>query len=126
MTKINLLGVFIWVATLAVMTNISDMNSFGFINIPAALWVGLGVAGALLVSYLPQQSRGERYKAAAHGAWYAGIISFAVGLVTVLNYLDDPAAIGPNIAVALLSILYGSVISLVCHSLALRHEKAAE
>jgi hypothetical protein len=46
MTKINLLGVFIWVATLAVMTNISDMNSFGFINIPAALWVGLGVAGA--------------------------------------------------------------------------------
>lgn len=40
-----------------------------------------------------------------------GIIGFFIGCVTLLTRLDDPAAIGPPVAVALLSVLYGVCIA---------------
>ena len=39
-------------------------------------------------------------------AW--GMIGTLVGLVNMLNKMDDPSAIGPNMAVALITTLYGS------------------
>ena len=42
-------------------------------------------------------------------AW--GMIGTLIGLVNMLKMLDDPSAIGPNMAVALLTTLYGSVIA---------------
>jgi flagellar motor component MotA len=122
MSKQNIFGVIIWVAALALMSTIEGMRVFAFINIPALLWVSMGIVGALLITKDPSQSRNEKLKVAAHAAWMTGIISFAVGLVTMLSNLDDPKMIGPNLAVALLSILYAAVVSLVCNTLALRHE----
>src|SRR5690625_876950 len=42
-------------------------------------------------------------------AW--GMIGTLVGLVMMLNNLEDPAALGPSMAVALLTTLYGTVLA---------------
>lgn len=42
-------------------------------------------------------------------AW--GMIGTLVGLVLMLSNLDDPASLGPNMAVALLTTLYGTVLA---------------
>ena len=42
-------------------------------------------------------------------AW--GMIGTLLGLVNMLKKLDDPSAIGPNMAVVLLTTLYGSLIA---------------
>ena len=42
-------------------------------------------------------------------AW--GMIGTLIGLVNMLKKLDDPNSIGPNMAVALLTTLYGSLIA---------------
>ena len=126
MSKQNIFGAIIWIATLALMTTIEGMRIPAFINIPALLWVSLGVIGALLITKDPRQSRDEKLKIAAHSAWMSGIISFIVGLVAVLSNLDAPEMIGPNLAVALLSVLYAAIVSLVCNTLALSHEAKKE
>ncbi|HSV32223.1 MAG TPA: MotA/TolQ/ExbB proton channel family protein [Atribacteraceae bacterium] len=44
-----------------------------------------------------------------------GLIGTLIGLVAMLVRLDDPAAIGPGMAVALLTTLYGAVVAnLIC------------
>ena len=40
-------------------------------------------------------------------AW--GMIGTLVGLINMLQKMDDPSAIGPNMAVALVTTLYGSL-----------------
>jgi len=42
-------------------------------------------------------------------AW--GMIGTLVGLVLMLNTLDDPTTLGPSMAVALLTTLYGTVLA---------------
>src|SRR5699024_2140627 len=42
-------------------------------------------------------------------AW--GMIGTLVGLVLMLNKLEDPAILGPSMAVALLTTLYGTVLA---------------
>lgn len=42
-------------------------------------------------------------------AW--GMIGTLIGLINMLKKLDDPSSIGPNMAVALLTTLYGSLIA---------------
>jgi chemotaxis protein MotA len=42
-------------------------------------------------------------------AW--GMIGTLIGLVNMLQNLSDPSAIGPNMAVALLTTLYGSLLA---------------
>ena len=39
------------------------------------------------------------------------MIGTLIGLVNMLNKLDDPSAIGPQMAVALITTLYGSLIA---------------
>ena len=42
-------------------------------------------------------------------AW--GMIGTLIGLINMLNDLSDPSAIGPNMAVALITTFYGSVLA---------------
>jgi len=42
-------------------------------------------------------------------AW--GMIGTLIGLILMLSSLDDPASLGPNMAVALLTTLYGTVLA---------------
>ncbi len=40
-----------------------------------------------------------------------GMIGTLLGLIIMLGNMDDPAAIGPGMAVALLTTLYGAIVS---------------
>ncbi len=58
-----------------------------------------------------------------------GMVGTLVGLVQMLKELDDPSAIGPAMAIALLTTLYGAVIAFViCNPIAskLEHRTAEE
>jgi len=43
-----------------------------------------------------------------------GMIGTLVGLIIMLGNMDDPSAIGPGMAVALLTTLYGAMVSNMC------------
>ncbi len=47
--------------------------------------------------------------AAMGPAW--GMIGTLIGLINMLKLLDDPSTIGPNMAVALITTLYGSLLA---------------
>ncbi|AUW57952.1 flagellar motor protein [Sphingobium sp. SCG-1] len=62
--------------------------------------------------------RGERHRA-VHGFWYSvadaapaiGMAGTIIGLIGMFGAMDDPAKIGPSMALALLTTLYGVVIA---------------
>jgi chemotaxis protein MotA len=52
-----------------------------------------------------------------------GMVGTLVGLVQMLKTLDDPSAIGPAMAIALLTTLYGAIIAfLICNPIASKLE----
>ena len=57
------------------------------------------------------QAGGNMLKALEISAPAFGMIGTLVGLVNMLGALEDPAAIGPAMAVALLTTLYGAIIA---------------
>lgn len=66
--------------------------------------------------YLTRLMEGQRvFKSLGDAAPAFGMIGTLVGLVQMLANMDDPSSIGPSMAIALLTTLYGAVISnLVC------------
>lgn len=66
--------------------------------------------------YLTRLMEGQRvFKSLGDAAPAFGMIGTLVGLVQMLANMDDPASIGPSMAIALLTTLYGAVVSnLVC------------
>ncbi|RUT28845.1 flagellar motor protein PomA [Arsenicitalea aurantiaca] len=66
--------------------------------------------------YLTRLSEGQRvFKSLGDAAPAFGMIGTLVGLVQMLGNMEDPSKIGPAMAVALLTTLYGAVIAnLVC------------
>lgn len=66
--------------------------------------------------YLTRLMEGQRvFKSLGDAAPAFGMIGTLVGLVQMLGNMDDPSAIGPAMAVALLTTLYGAIIAnLVC------------
>jgi chemotaxis protein MotA len=69
---------------------------------------------------LQRHSIGQNvFKGMASSAPAFGMIGTLIGLVQMLSSMSDPAAIGPSMAVALLTTLYGALIAnLVCLPLA--------
>ncbi len=56
-----------------------------------------------------------------------GMVGTLVGLVQMLKTLDDPSAIGPAMAIALLTTLYGAIIAFViCNPIASKLEHRTE
>ena len=67
------------------------------------------------------------YRKAAEVAPAMGLIGTLVGLVQMLGSLDDPANIGPSMAVALLTTFYGAVLAnMVFSPLAAKLERNSE
>lgn len=62
--------------------------------------------------YIERLTEGKRvYKALGDAAPAFGMVGTLVGLVQMLANMDDPSAIGPAMAVALLTTLYGALVS---------------
>lgn len=72
--------------------------------------------------YLERLEEGQRiFKALGDSAPAFGMIGTLVGLVQMLATMDDPSTIGPSMAIALLTTLYGALIAnLICLPI---HEK---
>lgn len=66
--------------------------------------------------YISRLSEGQRvFKSLGDAAPAFGMIGTLVGLVQMLANMEDPSAIGPAMAVALLTTMYGAVLAnLVC------------
>ena len=66
--------------------------------------------------YIERLEVGQRvYKSLGDAAPAFGMIGTLVGLVQMLSTMDDPSTIGPAMAVALLTTLYGAIIAnLIC------------
>ncbi|MDR2601632.1 MAG: MotA/TolQ/ExbB proton channel family protein [Spirochaetaceae bacterium] len=45
--------------------------------------------------------------------WIAGFIGAFIGVIAALIYLEDKAALGSNLAIALFSVLYSGVVNVV-------------
>ncbi len=120
MNKHNMTGLIIWLFVIVSAALLSGTRIPMLINLPAALFVALGMTGAVLFTNFPSQRSVLRWRAAAYGAWYSGIIVFVVAMVGLLNNLSDPSTIGPNVSVSLISILYGAAAALVCHLISLK------
>jgi chemotaxis protein MotA len=59
------------------------------------------------------------FKGMGDSAHAFGMIGTLIGLVQMLSSMDDPASIGPSMAVALLTTLYGALVAnFVCLPLA--------
>ncbi len=67
---------------------------------------------AELISMKARHSRGQDlFKFMAATAPSMGMIGTLIGLVQMLQSLSDPAAIGPSMAVALLTTMYGAILA---------------
>ncbi len=78
-----------------------------------------------LVSMKQRHQRGQKlFKFMGATAPSMGMIGTLIGLVQMLQTLDDPAAIGPAMAVALLTTMYGAVLAFViCNPIAEKLER---
>lgn len=77
---------------------------------------------------IQRQEAGERvFRAFGESAPAFGMIGTLVGLVQMLSQMDDPGSIGPAMAIALLTTLYGALIAnLVALPIADKLEEKAE
>lgn len=73
-----------------------------------------------LISLKARHKRGQKlFRFMSGTAPSMGMIGTLIGLVQMLQALDDPSAIGPAMAVALLTTLYGAIVAfLVCAPIA--------
>jgi len=80
---------------------------------------------AELVSMKQRHLRGQRmFKFMGSTAPAMGMIGTLIGLVQMLQTLNDPSRIGPAMAIALLTTLYGAVTAfLVCNPIAAKLER---
>jgi chemotaxis protein MotA len=80
---------------------------------------------AELVAMRQRHTRGQKlFKAMGATAPAMGMIGTLIGLVQMLQTLSSPSAIGPAMAIALLTTLYGAVIAfLVCNPIAEKLER---
>jgi flagellar motor component MotA len=53
------------------------------------------------------------FKTYAHATWFAAVLAVFIGVVTMLVNLEDKTMLGPNMAVALLSLLYAVLVNLL-------------
>ena len=134
---LNLLWVLLFgfmVCILGMGGSVSDVMYFydipSWFLIVGFLILGLGVGGqmkyfwiGLKASYVRDPSKMEE-KARLEKAEYAleygikitmltGIMTALISFVKIMIYLEEPNALGPNLAVATLTVLYGVVLSMV-------------
>ena len=70
-----------------------------------------GLERAKALTAARHESGSDILSAGAELAPGMGMIGTLIGLVNLLANLDDPSSIGPNMAIALLTTLYGSVLA---------------
>ena len=63
------------------------------------------------LDYERLEEAGRIYKALGDAAPGLGMVGTLIGLVSLFGHMEDPKKIGPSMAIALLTTLYGAVVS---------------
>ena len=142
MSAIKSITGLIFILTLIVMA-IGPPNLPSFIDIPSLLVVSGGTISGLLLSgkdlsqmfvaiFSSSASKEEiesaaiSWRLARHLYIGFGAIGIVIGSILMLHVLDDPAAIGPGIAIALLSFFHGLILGYgICLPLQYKLERRA-
>ena len=114
------LGIFI-VMALAMETPLVFVNVPSLVIVLGLTFFALLASGSKIVSLLSLLTRKDVLPDELHDASYtvfmagrysmsAGVVGVLIGLVLMLGSMDDPAAIGSGVAVALLTALYGVIL----------------
>ncbi|MDR0375809.1 MAG: hypothetical protein LBH85_08830 [Treponema sp.] len=53
------------------------------------------------------------FKSYAKVVWFSALSLVIIGMVAMLRYLEDRSALGPNMAMTLLSILYAAMLQII-------------
>ena len=53
------------------------------------------------------------FKAYCKTTWLSGLIAVLIGVIAMMVWLEDRSKLGPNLAVALISLLYCGIINIV-------------
>ena len=136
-SKVNIVLNLLWGLLLCFMVYILGMggpNIIWFLDMPSLflivgfLILGLGISGQMKYFWLGIKAscvtdKGIE-KIQLEKAEYAlefgikiviltGIIAALISFITIMGNLDDPSALGPNLAVMILTVLYGIVFSMI-------------
>jgi len=114
------LGIFI-VMALAMETPLVFVNVPSLVIVLGLTFFALLASGSKIVSLLSLLTRKDVLPDELHDASYtvfmagrysmsAGVVGVLIGLVLMLGSMDDPAAIGPSMAICLLTALYGTIL----------------
>ena len=85
----------------------------------AAIYGFAGVAGAFRVPFSERASVGELarslafFKSLGRSFWLFGAMGMCLGLIEVLRNLTEREKLGPNLAIAILTILYAATFNLL-------------
>lgn len=136
-SKINIILSLLWILLLAGMVAILGMGGpkiLWFIDTPSLILIvgflilGLGISGqmkdfgmGLKAAYVGKQIFDKTQLEKAEYALgfgikivlMTGIITALISFITIMASLNEPSALGPNLAVATLTVLYGMVLSMV-------------
>lgn len=138
-SKVNIVLNLLWFLLLAFMVYILGMggpNILWFIDMPSFILImgflilALGISGQMKYFWLGIKAACARnmfnmeemgqLKKAEHALGFAikiimltGIVTALISFVTIMVNLKDPSALGPNLAVMTLTVLYGVVFSMV-------------
>ena len=130
--KITMIAGIIVVASFLFFGIISGGSIILFIDIPSLLIVGGILIGGTLISFgfaVPLKSLKEAlfrggvqsldelklyvnfFNLASQLSIAGGIVGTLIGNINMLAHMDDPSLIGPSMSVALITVLYGIVLS---------------
>lgn len=109
----NILGCLMIIAMMFFLLFMNVSYVAVLINIIAIMVVTIGTVGAVMAANHNKLTRRRVYLLAGKISFNMGIIVAVVGLISLLSNLEGPQSIGPNIAVALTSILYGSMMKML-------------
>ncbi len=132
MTKRLVLPILVVIATYASLIGLMGASAWVHVDVPSFIVVpvipllymgflygfpGLGAAfrapGSSLATMQELRSSAAFFKDLGKAFWLFGLLGSATGLVEVLRNLTDRTKLGPNLAIAILTMLYAATFNLV-------------
>jgi hypothetical protein len=98
----------LWFAITVWAMSTGDSGINAFINIPSIAFVAFSI---LVIFFFSKFNVEDSLISCAKYLPYAGLIGFFAGVVIILQNMNEPRAIGPAMAVSLLTLLYTNYFS---------------
>jgi len=127
-----LISLVIFLAGIILATNLAAVSGMALLDIPSFVLVGVlpflfistlygfkEMAQAFSMAFKKSNAQEDLAKALTffqkfgNTIWLTGILGVIIGIVSMLINLDDKSAIGPSLALALISLFYSALINIL-------------